>query len=148
MKPLVVVCALITAFFSTQLFPITDFQRLVIDHFQLTPKKSKITKATRCNCKQCRERAKQRADLDEEAITILGYFAGIIGNFINILQNPKNDANVGTNLGGMLHGLANIVATAIRSRHDLLDTMGTEAFEAELEKLVATKARIIPHSCV
>ena len=144
MKQLQIIFALIAIFTSTQLFPITDFQYLIIAHFKLTTKDLSPEEQTRCQ--NCRDREKQNADLDAEGIEVLGHFAGIVGNFINILQNPKNEANVGQNIGGMLHGLANIVATAIRGGHDLLDTMETDEFKKELEKMLATKAITIQNS--
>lgn len=85
----------------------------------------------------------QQAAIDEEGMEILGHFAGMLGSFVGILQAPHDPANVGNNIGNMVHGLANILQVATRSGKDLAAYIESEEFILEVEAMMKTK-NILP----
>lgn len=77
--------------------------------------------------------------IDEEAVIVLSNFAGMVGSFINILQDPHNSENVGHNIGNMVHGIANILTTAITRSIPVMGYINSEQFKDDLEKLIVKK---------
>lgn len=80
-------------------------------------------------------------DLDEDGVAVLTQFAGIVGNFIGIVQAPHNPTNVGANLAGMIHGLANILTIATKSGKKLEDYVLTQEFQEEFTLLILSRAQ-------
>jgi hypothetical protein len=79
--------------------------------------------------------------IDEDGVEVLSNFAGIVGNFIGITQDPHNSANVGSNLAGMIHGLANILTIATRAGKNLEEFVKTPEFQEQFAALVTTRMR-------
>ncbi len=82
-------------------------------------------------------------EIDHEGEVVLSHFAGILGSFINILQAPRDNANVGHNLGNMVHGLANIIATAIKRGEIIHEYVTSQEFAQEVEAFIVTKTQNI-----
>lgn len=81
----------------------------------------------RAVCQYC---GKDHDQEDNTTQIVLTNFASMIGHFIQMTQNPDNSHNVAQNLGGIIHGVANIVSNVVKRgciAHD--DTV-----RAELEK--------------
>ena len=51
----------------------------------------------------------------KETQVLLNHFAGIVGNFFNIIQDPNNSQVVGSNIANMIGGMINIVVEAIKN---------------------------------
>jgi len=90
------------------------------------------------------EKCEQEEFLDEEAAIVLTNFAGMIGSFINIVQNPDNARNVGRNLGDMIHGIGNIVSMAIKRGKPIEDYIRSNEFKEQVRELIAKKVRPLP----
>ncbi len=77
--------------------------------------------------------------IDEDGAEVLSNFAGIIGNFIGIVQAPHNPANVGANLAGMVHGMANMLAIATRSGKNLEEYVQTPEFQEQFAQVLTKR---------
>lgn len=86
---------------------------------------------------------KKPVDLDEEAIIVLGHFAGIVSSFFTLLQAPRDTNNVGRSLGDMVDGLVNIISTAVRKGKKLENHVQTPEFKKEIAKLFVKRIRLI-----
>ena len=90
------------------------------------------------------EKCEQEEFIDQEAAIVLTNFAGMIGSVINIAHNPDNTRNVGRNLGDIIHGIANIVGTAIKRGKPVEDYIRSDEFKEKVEEIVAEKTKPTP----
>lgn len=77
--------------------------------------------------------------LDEDGVEALSHFAGIIGNFIGIVQAPSNPVNVGSNIAGIVQGVTNLLSIVTRSGKTLEELIQTPEFQRQCALLISTK---------
>ncbi len=65
----------------------------------------------------------------KEVQVLLNHFAGIIGNFFNIIQDPDNPEVVAPNIANMIGGMINIVVEAIKN-----DQLSSHATQKEITR--------------
>jgi len=72
-------------------------------------------------------------DDSKEVQVLLNHFAGIVGNFFSIIQDPDNPQVVGTSIANMIGGMINIVVEAIKN-----DQLSSNANQEEITRYVET----------
>ncbi|MCK5632263.1 hypothetical protein KAH94_00780 [bacterium] len=116
------------------LLPFLLFVTITPHSFGLEPNPSSrpehIPEAHQCHCPP---------DIDEEGAAVLTQFAGMVCSFVNILQSPHNSANVGSNLGKIVHGLGNIISIAIKRGQPIAEYIQTDEFKEKMEHLIVSK---------
>lgn len=80
---------------------------------------------------------------DKEKAIILGHFAGIVSSFLTLVQDPHNTTHVGHHLGDMVHGVANIISTAIRKGKKIEEYVQSQEFKKEIAQLVVKRMPLI-----
>lgn len=77
---------------------------------------------------------------DETSTTVvLSHFANMVQNFIQIVQNPHNPVNVGTNIAQMFAGIINVALEAIKKSPTGSTSDETKKYIEQLETAFRVK---------